>query len=42
MAVLCIPAGQGLLVLAVLAAFVWLTAQLGLALGLPAKPPLGK
>ena len=34
MAVLCIPAGQGLLVLAVLAAFVWLTAQLGLALGL--------
>lgn len=34
MAALRIPAGQGLLVLAVLAAFVWLTAQLGLALGL--------
>ena len=34
MAALRIPAGQGLPVLAVLAAFVWLTAQLGLALGL--------
>ena len=34
MAALRIPAGQGLLVLAVLAAFVWLTAQMGLALGL--------
>ena len=34
MAVLRISAGQGLLVLAVLAAFVWLTAQMGLALGL--------
>ena len=34
MAALRIPAGQGLPMLAVLAAFVWLTAQLGLALGL--------
>ena len=34
MAALRIPAGQGLPVLAVLATFVWLTAQLGLALGL--------
>lgn len=34
MAALRIPAGQGLLVLVVLAAFVWLTAQMGLALGL--------
>ena len=34
MAALRIPAGQGLLVMVVLAAFVWLTAQLGLALGL--------
>ena len=34
MAALRIPAGQGLSVLAVLAAFVWLTAQMGLALGL--------
>ena len=34
MAALRIPARQGLPVLAVLAAFVWLTAQLGLALGL--------
>ena len=34
MVALRIPAGQGLPVLAVLAAFVWLTAQLGLALGL--------
>lgn len=34
MAALRIPAGQGLPVLAVLAAFVWLTAQMGLALGL--------
>ena len=33
-AALRIPAGQGLPMLAVLAAFVWLTAQLGLALGL--------
>lgn len=34
MAALRIPAGQGLLVMVVLAAFVWLTAQMGLALGL--------
>ena len=34
MAVLRIPARRGLPVLAVLAAFVWLTAQMGLALGL--------
>lgn len=34
MAALRIPAGQGLPVLVVLAAFVWLTAQMGLALGL--------
>ncbi len=34
MAALQLPAGQGILVLAVLTAFVWLTAQLGLALGL--------
>lgn len=34
MAALRIPAGQGLLVMVVLAAFVWLTAQFGLALGL--------
>ena len=34
MATLRLPAGQGILVLAVLTAFVWLTAQLGLALGL--------
>ena len=34
MVALRIPAGQGLPVLAVLAAFVWLTAQMGLALGL--------
>lgn len=34
MAALQLPAGQGIPVLAVLTAFVWLTAQLGLALGL--------
>ena len=34
MAALCIPVGQWMPVLAVLAAFVWLTAQFGLVLGL--------
>ena len=34
MAALRIPAGQGLLVMVVLAAFAWLTAQFGLVLGL--------